>query len=52
MAKEKKNTAFDAFAWLIYKEVEQYINKEHPEEFEILKQIEEQNKAEGSDNGH
>ena len=32
MPKDKADGYFDAFAWLIYKEVERYIN-DHPAEF-------------------
>lgn len=33
MAKKKENNCFSTFAWLIYKEVEIYVN-EHTEEYE------------------
>lgn len=35
MEESKKQDCFDLFAWLIYKEVEQYIN-EHSNEYEAL----------------
>lgn len=37
MAKGKQNNEFDTFAWLIYREVENYIN-EHSEEYELWAQ--------------